>query len=308
MADTIKERSFKLTLIFCLVFTILAYLTAYHAPSTGYELSIYTSTPVLTWVFLLLSILGSLYIVITNVCTNESERSNLWLIGIFILFMNRLLLLYIPFIRGYYTWNGDNISHIGHIKDLIFTGFISPDNPYPITHILLSEVLSISGMEISFIINHSTALLSGFYVIFIYLLSRVVFPGEKRIHLFSIASVLVVLFDGYNVYLMPNGWSIFYLPCLFFLYFKSIGNKFSFQYRFLFAIILILYPFFHPLTSVIIIILLFIDGITRLIVYYTSNKKNFSGIINELIPFNSIFIMSVIFVPWVLSFKIFHPI
>ncbi len=299
------DYKLKIVAILCFIFISLSTLIAYTNPAKGYELSIYESTSYLVWIFIIISIAGGVTIIVHQVYTKEYESSNFWLVGFLILILSRITLLYIPFIRGYYTWNGDNLSHIGYIKEILFTGYISSDNSYPITHVLLTELISISGAPTELIANYSTALVSMFYVVSIYLLATAASPA-KNVQLLSVAAIGGVLFNGYDVYLMPNGWSILYLPLVFFLFFKSLAKGLTIEYKSLLVITLILVPFFHPLSSTMLIIMLLTVGITQSLIFIIKTKKISLHNMKYRFLMNSILFVLVIFLPWTLSFKKYH--
>ncbi|WP_048065327.1 hypothetical protein [Methanosarcina acetivorans] len=268
-------------------------------------MSIYDSTPLIVWVGLIFGVMGGLFIIINQAYSEQYKHSNFWVIGFFILILSRIIFLYIPYIRGYYSWRGDNITQLGAIKDILSIGHIPSDNVYPITHILVTEIISVSGLPIEFVVNHSTAFFSAFYVVLMFLLSSAVFSTKKE-RLFSVAAIGCVLFDGYNIYLMPNGWSLLYLPIFLYFYFKYLSGECSFQFNLLFVIILVLYPFFHPVSSVVIIVTLVVIGITNyLIKLFETKKITFKSIFYH-IPLNTLLVELVILVPWILSFQKFN--
>jgi hypothetical protein len=265
----------KLFCIFCLILTQISILVAYFNPSHGYELSLYKYTPSIVWISLLVSIFGGIVVVIYILYKNLFEYYNYCFLGIYILLFNRVVLIYIPYIRGYYSWRGDNFYHIGILKDTLLLKHI-PNIIYPITHVLLSELVYITGISIEIIVNYSTALFSVFYVISIYLLATSSLVTKKE-QILAVTSIACVLFNSYNVFLMPNGWSILYLPIVLFLYLKSLVKNQSMNYTILFFITLILYPFFHPLSTVMLILMLVIIGFIGFLIYlrkYTSFAVN----------------------------------
>lgn len=304
----IKSINYKLKIIAIISFTliIISSSISYLNPVKGYELSIYESTPIFVWIFLIISIAGGLTIVLHQIYTEEYKSSNFWLIGFFVLILNRVTLLYVPYIRGYYTWNGDNISHLGIVKSILYTGYVPNDIFYPITHILLSILISISGIPIEFIVNHSTGLLSILYVVSIYLLATVVLQSRDA-QLLSAAAIGGVLFNGYDVYIMPNGWSVLYLPFVFFFFFSILNaNKVSIKYNLLLVILLILYPFFHPLSSSIIILLFINIGFSRIFLYIIEKKFHNLNRLLDFFPMNLIFIELIIFLSWIMTFQGFN--
>lgn len=278
----------------------LAILIAYGYPAKGYELSIYTQTPLCVWILLAVCIICGL-IIIFNEVINE-KKNKFWLTGFLLLLLTRISLLYLPFVRGYYTWDGDNISHIGYIKNIVFSGHFANENFYPITHSILAIIKLISNVSIETVVNYSTAFISAFFVISIYLLSKTVLK-ERNAQILSVAAIAVVFFNRYNMYLMPNGWSVLLLPFVVYLFFKSYD---SLKYRILMIIALVIYPFFHPLSSVILAIILLTIGAVEIAIA-SIKKRKFSINLLRKVPIIQILILLVILVSWILSFKTFEP-
>ena len=294
----------KTLAILCFLLISIANFISFSKPATSYELDIYKSTP-LSFVLVILCTIGGIYLIVHQVYTKQCNCNNFWIIGLFILMLSRVSLLYIPYIRGYYTWGGDNISHMGHLFDILSTSHVSSTNSYPFTHLLLSELFLILGTSPVFVVNHSTALLSAFYVVSIYLLATVILSSRIG-GILSVAAVGGVLFDGYNVFLMPNGWSILYLPFFFFIYFKNSLHGKSISTSLLIVIMMLIYPFFHPLSMTVIILLLLIIGIILYITNFAECNNNSLRKVLSFIPLNIIFVGLTIFLPWILSFQKFH--
>ena len=332
-----KYWNYKLIAILSLLFSTLAIEIAFQNPVQGYELSIYDSTPFVVWLSLILSIIGALFIVLSQISMNKYMSSNFWIVGIFILLWNRLILLYIPYIRGYFSWRGDNISHLGSLIDIVSSGYIPSRNFYPITHILLAIFDMIMGINQNSTVNYSTGIFSIFYVLSIYLLATAILSTKKE-QILAVTSVAVVFFS-YNVFLMPNGWSLLYLPLLVFLYFKSLEKHNSFEYKLLFVILIIMYPFFHPLSSLYIIFMLTYFSLAIFLIYLlideeygirlisqvknhvsigqfvsdfiTYLKAGFNTLVltrngKYILPFTVILLEIVILIPWILSFQSFQ--
>lgn len=282
-------------------------IVAYASPSTGYELDIYASTPLLTWVFLGISlIIGAAIILICAISKDKSKRP-LWMLGLFILILSRISILWVPYIRGYLTWDGDNISHWGILKDIISSGFLDSSNSYPVLHTLLSETVLLTNLQIPLVTNLSTALISIFYIFTVYLLSRAVLTDKSHQLMAVLVAGFIFVLGGYNVFLMPNGWSIFFIPLLFYLYFERIKRP---ELNIPFLIVLVLFPFFHPLSSLLV-------GISFLFIYLMTLLST-RWPINRLIPQNIILtrtanplfpamIQFAILLPWILSFSKFLP-
>lgn len=129
---------------------ILAILIARNSPATGYEPSIYASTPFLVWVYLFFSVACGIGIVIY--CAYKGERSNLWVFGLVLIGLCNVVVLSLYIIRDYTLWAmaGDPGSQLGKIQETIITGHI--DIVYPITHVyftLASQLTSIDPFLLS---------------------------------------------------------------------------------------------------------------------------------------------------------------
>jgi hypothetical protein len=294
----------KLVCIFCFILSLSSILMAYFYPAHGYELSLYESTPSIVWICLIFSIFGGISIIVHAVYRDQIYLDNFWRLGLLILLFDRIILLYIPYIRGYYSWRGDNIFHFGIIKDILINGSIPPDLIYPITHILLSELVYITGISTEFLGNHSTALISIFYAMSIYLLATSSLI-TKREQILASTSIACVLFNGYDVFLMPNGWSILYFPIVLFFYIKSLNKEHTVEYSILFTIVLILYPFFHPLSSFLLIFTLVIIGVSGYLIHVVKNRNYLISNMN-FFPITTILLEVVIFSTWVFSFQKFN--
>jgi hypothetical protein len=268
MTDNNRRLIQKITAIICLFCLTAAVLIAWLNPAKGYELNIYESTPILVWILITLAILGGIVIIILGMVTRDNESINYWILGLAILIISRFSILYIPYIRDYVTWSGDNIRYWGLIKDIVLTGHFSSDNFYPITHIAISNVILITKMPLAIVANLSTAFISMLFVLSTYLFVGAI-TRNKRLQIISLViSGSVMLLESYNVILAPNGWSIIFMPLLFYLYLNQTTRKF----RVLFVILLLVYPFFHPLSSFMLIIMLIILGIMNWIVPHFLKK------------------------------------
>lgn len=298
----------RILLSFSFMFLSISLLLCYYTPIDGYELSLYKSTPWIVWFTILFCDSIGLFTIISQKYILNSE-GNFWMIGFLEIIFAKLLLLIIPYIRGYYSWRADNISHLGSVVDILSTGSITTSDFYPITHIYISEITLLTGCHILNTVNYSTIIISIYYIFCMYLLASVTLYS-KRTHIMSAVVAGIVSFNSYHRYLMPNGWSILYLPIVFYLYFKvHPKNKLSANYSVLLLISLIFYPFFHPLSSLIIMFLLLIIGIAQTVVQLSSITKLKEEPVTTHLKshfLNIIIVEFIIFISWLLSFRTFH--
>jgi hypothetical protein len=298
-----ENKKQKVIAISSFVSIIIGNLVGYFHPAKGYELCMYEATPFLVWLFFFIAILGGVIILIFQVKSRLYYKSNFWLIGFIILLICRYSILYIPYTRGYYTFYYDHIDHIGMIKDIVSAGEIHITNFYPITHIFLAEIVLISRLPVLLISNHSTAIFSSLFIVSIYLLSK--YSMNKDVAILSVASIGGVIFNGYDFYLMPNGWSMLYMPLAIFVYLKSLR---TFEYKILLVLMLLLYPFFHPFSTMMLVFYLSVIGTVKTFISIRNNKYklNVNTFIN--ISVTPILILVVTSLIWMLNFRAFWPI
>lgn len=305
-----ENRFIKIVAIIGLITIILVNIITLLNPSRGYELSIYDAAPSIIWYGIILSSLCGIIIVVFEVYTEHYNRSSSWIYGFFIILISRITLLCLPYNRGYVAWYGDHLTHIGSVRDILTSGFISPDNYYPITHILLSEVALVTNLSIEFSTKYSTTLISVFFVVSIYLVGKYLLL-DKGVTLLTLAATGCVILSHYDVYLMPNGWSILFFPFALSLILKATEREVKIAYRILTVVVLLLYPFFHTLSALMLAIILLLLVVIHAILDkfpYLSNKIREHFVLPDSAPPLSILCALVItWVAWTLSFKRFYP-
>ncbi|MBT9146917.1 MAG: hypothetical protein DDT32_00664 [Syntrophomonadaceae bacterium] len=294
------QRIFKILATVCLVLIAVGLYLAHSSPATGFELSIYASTPAPVWVFLIASMIGGVIIIVHQAVTKGYENSKFWLIGLLIIILAQVSLLCLPYIRGYLLWVWEDIAaHVGLVTDILSTGHFGSNNFYPVTHTLMAKIIVVTGISELTVIMLGSAFLSIMYVLSVYLLATAVLPrrGQQLLAVAATAGMPIVLS------IIPIHFSILLIPLLFFFYCKR-----SFPaYSILLVILLILYPFFHILSSLIVIVALIVVELSR--VAYTSiikRKKGLAPMPHSKLPLNPILIESAILIPWILSFYVFH--
>lgn len=273
-------------------------------PIRQYELSIYEKTPLLCWIIILLNIFIGYFIIFLSILRNEKCVHIRSLLGIFVIVFNILIVQWLPFIRGYFSLSGDHMSQIGYAKDIILSGYFSPEDFYPITHILISEISIVTSIPTTPIGNYFTAITSIFSVISIFLIARSI-SYDSRIWIISTTVAGSVLFTGYELYLMPNGWSIHFIPLFIYLLFSSF-KRYRLEFSICLVVFSILFTFFHPLASLFLISFLAVIAFVLLALEAKTKKRSLSKIRHFYPkPLNYILMLSVGFFAWVLAFKLF---
>jgi len=239
--------------------------------TSGYEISIYEVFPFYFWILLIIAMSSGIFIIVNSL--KENEKSNWWILGLFLIIYVNLILFLLPIFRGYYTYGrGDVLAHIGYIKDIIQFGTFAgagniDENLYPIIHIISTSIYYFTGISPELIVQFIPVLFYIFYIISIYLLSKELTGNLKASVLTTtLGSILIFRFDG-NAFI-PSTLLFFLMPFLLFLFYRSRGtSSHLYIYRSLLLLLLVTVPFFHPGEGTIILISFFVLIELSLFVY-----------------------------------------
>lgn len=302
-----KQRFLKVALIFLFLFQSLALLITWYTPATGYEASIYSSTPLILWVSLILSFTIGIILIVQSRSYLNLGHGFVWKIGLLLIFMSYSIVLGLFIIRGYYMWclGGDPASHVGWIKETLALGHAPHSLIYPITHIYLSEIILVTDLDQVFLHKIVPLIFDLLCVVFMFLLVRTVTSNHITTVLATVISCTLTY--GWYLNLTPNGLSNMFLPFAFFLAFQFLKkNKIS--WGLLLVTVIILYPAFHPVPAIFLGLLLltiwlplkFLDCL-----HASSEKRNkFLNIsISDFRLLMPILILITCFIFWISSFS-----
>ena len=245
-----RDVFLKMAALICTAFVTLAVVLAHRSPAAGYELSIYASTPFPVMWLLLLSLAGGVAIVLHELSTSRYREGRTYLLGFAVILLSATAFLCLPIIRNYVASTGaDQFGHTGFVLDILRTGHLGERLVYPVIHSLLAQIASVTGLSALQVVNLNTALVLPVFMLMAYLLATAVLPNKgQRLLVALIAGGTMAGISRY--YLVPNTWSILMLPLLFYCYF----NKDRIPFKVLLFALLVVYPFFHPISSVVIMV------------------------------------------------------
>ena len=198
------EHFLKLALALLFILLSIALILAWNTPATGYESSIYYSTPLILWWSIIASVIVGTSLVVFSITGDEYDKNKFWKIGLFLIVLSYVVCLGLFIIRGYFMWcmAGDPATHIGRITETIAQAYAPKTVIYPITHIFLSEISLVTNLNL-FVLHKIVPLIFGVLcVVFIYIFSRYVTSNR-------IAPVLAVIISctfifGWYINLTPN--------------------------------------------------------------------------------------------------------
>lgn len=166
--------------------TVVAFFIALRHPATGYELSIYASTPLVVWVLIILSTVVCLLLLVRE-ATSGMGRG--WLLPLGILVADGSLVLMMAIVRGYYSIDGDTLMHIGYVRDLV-NGVISRQNVYPVLH-AIPAFLNIARVPLPLATNLSSVVFYVIYVASFYALARMLWDDSRKVIIATTLSAML---------------------------------------------------------------------------------------------------------------------
>ena len=150
--------------------------------------------------------------------------------------------------------SGDPATHIGWIKETLTTGRAPISVIYPIIHIYLSEIIYITGLDLVILHKIIPVIFSILFIPYMYVLARTIFHNTAPALVVGIISCASFQTDFY-LNLAPSSLSSLLLPIALFTIFKCMNQR-CLAWAVPRSIQIILYPVFHPVTTMFIALVL----------------------------------------------------
>ncbi|RZV10813.1 hypothetical protein BDK88_2005 [Natrinema hispanicum] len=179
-----------------------AVLTAHSAPATGYELSLYTGTPLSFWALfgcvLLISLLVSL-----EATTDWYRRLALGLGG-----GAAMAFVGLPVLRGYRFYGaGDALTHLGWMRS-IQSGVLSPTElKYPALHTVTILLESTVGIDLTQAALLVVVLLACLFCTFVALSTAAIFESRYSTAIGAFSAFLLLPVTNLSTYIIPHAMS-----------------------------------------------------------------------------------------------------
>lgn len=215
------SRLTKLALVVGYLSLAGAALAAHLSPSAGYELSIYTGTPIAFWAAVALALAVALVVGYTASGTPRSVALVLAVFGFY-------LVVSIPLTRGYYFYGpADSLTHLGWVKDLQAGRMSVLDLLYPGLHTttLFTSVLSLETPRRAMLLFVS--LFPVAFVLFTFLTVRAVTTRYADVVNAVFASLLLLPINHITTHYMsphPITDAIMLTPFALYLFARYVTN------------------------------------------------------------------------------------
>ena len=271
---TIKK--YKLIFLIFIEFLLiyLIYILKTVPGCSGYEPSIYAMYPETFWLIYFIIYLFSLSIIIYSIfIKNDKLPFYSSLINLLIL---NLIILLLPLFRGYISITlGDSTNHLSYIVDILSTNSIgehgSPKiNAYPITHILSTIVILFTQIKLETIGQTIPLFYYFIFVLFMYLSIKILYKSNEKAILLLLF-LFVPILRSYMYYQSQMFFNL--IPILLYAIIKGTTSKNkSISFRYIIVIFIVVFPFMHPASSVLLMILFTIICMA----WYCIDTKNFT--------------------------------
>jgi len=249
-----------------LFFCVLLFFTS--NTSNEMEDSIFTGIGSLGTIGLFMAI-GISFFVTSQFCLSKSrERDRLILRNLSIiettLFVAIFLLL--PIARGYLFFGRDDmLTHVGFCKDILINGrinsgipIISTGDTYPIHHLLVSETDLLTNLDLFKVLMFLPVISYILFALGFASLGRKIYGKSDKSLIISLIGIIPFLSINMTSSL-PSSLSMSFIPLALYLMVATTKIK-SWSYITVILILLIMYPFLHPYTTLLLIIAFFIFG------------------------------------------------
>ena len=303
-----NERLTKILTILAFTFiTLSLVIIAIIPPASGYEISIYDSYPWYFWWLILISIFLGQIIILKNVFFKSSDENNrLWFLGLIVIMISIIIILFLPYIRAYPTYGRfDHLTHIGIVRDILEIGRIEKTNFYPNLHILTASLSEVPGCGVVCIANFLSRFFFFLFPISMYLFFRTIFKKKNEMKLALVLASSFLFFGNLSTHLAQCPQSFLLLPLIFYLYFKRGDSKNCFAFSLLFVIFISSYNFYHPLNSLLLILVFIFLAIN--LYFYPKVKGEYQIIGSETLikkkALSAILFTLAVFLVWYSSFS-----
>ncbi|WP_247004867.1 hypothetical protein [Halosolutus gelatinilyticus] len=224
-----------------------AAVTAHTSPASGYELSLYTSTPRLFWALFAAAVMLSLIVAVRS-RGDWNRRFALGLAGGAIAVFAGL-----PVLRGYRFYGaGDALTHLGWMRGIRSGAFAPTELPYPALH-TVATVLSVTvGIDLTQAALLVIVVLTSLFFCFVTLSAATVFDSRYSLAIGAFSALLFLPITTLSTFMVPHAMSqaILFSSFAVFLLLKYVLDpaliRRSSALGALFALTLVALVFYHP--------------------------------------------------------------
>ncbi|MBI0583761.1 MAG: hypothetical protein ISF22_05980 [Methanomassiliicoccus sp.] len=234
-----------------------AVITVYDHPMTGYELSVYQSTPLLFWIAIIFCQLTGILLFYKYYGTG----TRLWGLGLFEILLSNFVLLTLYLYKGFiYIERTDSMSYVGYAKDIVLGGHFHGSNFYPIASILMAETGNITGQGMIMMSQIFPAIFFSAYTIGILCWSKAISPQPRFITSMMLAS-MPIFFAWFIPTLFNQTLCVLMLPLFFYILWR--GGTGSPRFKLLAALMIVFFIVGHPMVAMAVLLFLGVMAVSE---------------------------------------------
>lgn len=213
-----KQRistSHLLLLLIGFISITVAVIGAYSKPATSYELSIYSQTPIIFWIGIIISLTVSVIV------TFGSRNSQVRLTALGLGDLSMIVVVLLPLIRNYhFTGEADSLSHLGIALDINAGTISALGILYPLSHTLSVIIHDVTKIEIRRAIVLLVAVFVVIFILFVPLTARLFSNAKWTISVATFSSLLLLPVNHFTGHMHPHttSYAMFFIPLLIYLF------------------------------------------------------------------------------------------
>jgi hypothetical protein len=241
-----KNRHRYLVLVTALSFLLItaALLIVHSSPMTGYEYSVYISTPFIFWVAIIVGLLTGILLFYRYYGT----ASRMWAIGLFEILLSNMLLVSVYVYRGFiYVDRMDSLSYIGYAKDIVNLGTIPGYNFYPMVSLVMASEGLIIGQSMIILSQLLPATFFTAYTIGMLCWARTISSNPRFVAAMMLAAI-PILFAWFVPSLVHETQVVLMLPLFLFILWR--GGNGDHRFRILLVAMILFFTLGHPLVAI----------------------------------------------------------
>ena len=261
MTDTRRQATVlkALLAVGCLAFAG-ALVAAYSRPATGYELSIYRSTPLGFWIGgILAGVLG------LTVGFSPPASRRVRAVGLGLATGVMVAVFALPLVRGYFFYGaGDSMTHLGWARELR-AGTLSPlEFVYPGVHTMAAYLAELSGFALTDTLQFvPLVVFPAVSVVFTALCVQYLTDSKWGLPVGVIAGLLLVPINHLSIHLLahPSSQAVLFLPLILYLVLRFVtasdgGSTLGTPIGVALAVACVAMVFIHPQEALSLLLLL----------------------------------------------------
>jgi len=236
-------------------------------PATGFENYIVAAYPRLFWACFLLALSAAILVFVGSAVLSSTA----WKPAFGLLAAVYGVFFYLPVHRGYELYDragSDTLAHLGFVKQTVETGAI-PGLFYPLEHAFLSGLV-FHGVPLD-VARHTLSFgVTLIFILSVGLLLREL-SGNADAFPVGLAVATPLVFMSFQVRIHPAMLSFMFIPIFVFLIERARAVDAT-QFRVLYASLAFAIVFFHPMTTVFLLVLLFSTAVFWKLVPYAGES------------------------------------